>query len=116
MDKLFKPDSIFDKDPNSQNADKAFIHWKYIFEKYKGHIKLPAGETLDELSLLVSNISAEIYSYISDRTTYGAAMTALEGMYVKPKNAIFGRFCLKDRKQTNSESMDEYLRQLQTLV
>ena len=116
MDKLFKPDSVFDKEPSSQNADKAFIHWKFIFEKYKSHIKLPEGETLDALSLLVSNISAEIYSYISDKATYEEAMAALESMYVKPKNAIFGRFCLKERKQTSSESLDDYLRQLRLLV
>ena len=93
MEKLFKPDSIFDKDPNSQNADKEFVHWKIIFEKYVSHIKLPEGQTLDKLSLLVNNISAEIYSYISDQTTYDNAMTALQNIYVKPKNAIFGRFC-----------------------
>ena len=116
MDKHFKPDSIFSTDPNSKNADKEFKHWKMVFERYLSKIVVADGQELDKLGLLFNNVSADIFSYISSQDSYSEAIKVLEDMYIRPQNTIFARFCLKDRKQGASESMDEYMRQLQILV
>ena len=116
MEKHFKPENVFSKDPNSQNADREFTHWRVIFEKYLSKIKVHENEELDKLGLLFNNVSAEVFGYISSETSYEGAMEILKNIYIRPKNTVFARFCLKDRKQGATESMDEYLRQLQILA
>ena len=62
METHFRPDKIFNKD---QNADKKFTHWKIVLE-----IFVIEGKSLDMLGLLINNISAEIFGYISGLETY----------------------------------------------
>ena len=98
MDKYLKP-ARFDCDPNSVGADKQFKHWLRTFQDFIGTIKstvttpapattdsestgtvqVQAGPTEDELKLrtLTNYVSANVFEYIVDCTTYDDAIETL---------------------------------------
>ena len=116
MDKFLRP-QVFDVEPNSQLADKNYLHWKKTFDNFIKTLEkgLKAGETLDKLPLLENSISATVYEYISDCTSYDEAEKVLKDVYIKPKSEIFARYILASRKQDPSESADQYLQVLNNL-
>ena len=74
------------------------------------------GEEMDKHGILINNVSSEVFSFISGAKPYEDAMEILNNVYIRPKNTVFARFCLKDRRQALTESMDDYLRQLYILA
>ena len=71
---------------------------------------LPRGKnTVDKLKVLTAHLSAPIYKLISEETTYESAITALQNLFVKPKNKIYARHMLATAKQDTGESVDEYI-------
>ena len=61
----------------------------------------PRGEnTTDKLKVLTAHLSAPIYKVISEETTYESAITALQNLFVKPKNEIKERTAHACNSQT----------------
>ena len=67
MDKCLRP-QIFDTDANSEEGPRKWLHWKRTFESF---IRRVDGATdRDKLDLLINFIETNVYSYITECTTY----------------------------------------------
>ena len=111
MDKFFRPEKL-DVDPNSSNAGKSWEHWFRTFDNFILSINEP---NLNKLNLLVNFVSPTVYEYISECGNYNQAIDILRKLYVKPKNEIYARHMLTNRRQNPSESLDEFLQNLKNL-
>ena len=112
MERLLKP-KILDIDPNSTTSAKEFKHWLKTFENFIAE----CGETApDKLRTLQNFVSHTVYEFIDETTTYASAVAALKKVYEKTPNEIFARHRLATRKQLASESLDDYVRELQILA
>ena len=104
MDKL-------DIDPNSLNVEE-FLHWRRTFNNFI----LECGERApDKFRCLTKYVSASVFDYFADETTFDSAIAALEKLYVKKKNVIFSRYKLATRRQQGSETLEEFLQALHQL-
>ena len=111
MSKALKPIRL-DLDPNSSDAAKQWKHWKRTFDNFIEE----CGETApDRFRSIVNFISAEVFDYVEDCTTYDAVIETLERLFVKTPNKIFARHDLATRKQQPGESLDEFLEELKKL-
>ncbi|XP_059836078.1 uncharacterized protein LOC132399583 [Hypanus sabinus] len=66
--------------------------------------------------VLLSRVSARVYSMIRDQTDYQGAMDALKRQYRRPVNTVFSRHRLATWQQRAGESSAEWVRALQTLM
>ena len=82
-------------DPNSHLAEE---EWKFWLKTFTNLLEaLPrGGNTIDKLKVLTAHLSAPIYKLISEETTYESTITALQNLFVKPKNEI----CLQQPNKT----------------
>ena len=122
MDKYLKP-ARFDCDPNSPGSDKQFKHWLTTFKNFVGTINTASSASNTDaeaapdtkLNTLINYISASVFEYIADATTYDAAIKTLTDIYVKPVNKIYARHKLATRKQGESEDLDAFIQDLHRL-
>ena len=63
-----------------------------------------------KLRYLIKYISSTIYELISDFTTYESTFDTLDKYFIKKKNIIFANYLLETRRQSTTESIDEFLR------
>ena len=113
MEKLLRPE-LFDIEPNSANCNKEWSHWQIKLEKCIKRVRDITDE--DKLDLLVTYVSATVYSYIEDCTTYAAAIETLNKIYNPKKNEIFARHELRSCKQEEGQSIDSYFQKLKGLA
>ena len=87
------------------------MYCKFWLKTFTNFVEaLPRGEnTVDKLKVLTAHLSAPIYKLISEETTYESAITALQNLFVKPKNKIYARHMLATAKQDAGESVDEFI-------
>ena len=111
MSKALKPLRL-DLDPNSPNAARQWKHWKRTFDNF---IEECGDDAPDRFRSIVNFISAEVFDYVEECTTYDAVIETLERLYVKTPNRIFARHDLATRKQQPTESLDEFLEELKKL-
>lgn len=110
MDKLLRPHRF------NGTLDTTPAEWNHWFRTFTNVLdSLPADPAPDKLKLLVNLVSPSVYSHISDCTRYDEAITILKTVYVKPTNVIFARPLLATRKQTASETVDQFLHALKLL-
>ena len=69
----------------------------------------------DKLKVLINYLDPVVYDFVSECTTYDAAIKLLNSIYVKKKNEIFARHLLATRKQKPGESIDQFLQSLKPL-
>lgn len=111
MDKYLRPERL-DIDANDQDAAKKWLHWRKTFDNF---LSVALADDKQKLLLLCNFVSANVFAYISECTTFTAAIEYLEKLYVKPKNEIFARHILATRKQKPGESLDDYMQELKQL-
>ena len=111
MNKALKP-SRLDVDPNSPNAAKQWKHWKRTFDNF---ITECGADAPDEFRSIINFISADVFDYVEECTTYEEVIDILARLYVKVPNKIFSRHELASRKQKQEESLDEFLEELRRL-
>ena len=115
VNNAFKP-SRLEIEVNSPQAAKSWKHWKKTFENYVAeHAAAENAPALNKLRLLTNFISADIFEFIEDCTTYDTALKALEDLFVKKPNQIFSRHLLATRKQQHGESLREFMQALEVL-
>ena len=66
--------------------------------------------------MLINYVAPEIFEFISGCTTFQSAIEVLEGLFVKKRNKIFAKYQLISRKQSGSESVQDYVQKLKLLV
>eukprot|EP00795_Rhopilema_esculentum_P015971 gene15971-7303_t len=94
MSKALQP-SRLDVDPNAPNAAKQWKHWKRIFNNFITECEETAT---DIFRSIINFISADVFDYVKECTTYDAVVTTLEKLYVKTPNNIFARHELATSK------------------
>ena len=60
-------------------------------------------------------VSSEIFEHIADAASYEDAIAIIKSLYVKQKNEIYNRHVLASRRQTDGESLDQYIQELTKL-
>jgi hypothetical protein len=139
MDRALKPER-FTTLANTSNAAAEWKHWFCTFENYINSVNCQSASSTAEtttrstskskatssskpspslkvnpLHCLINCVSSSIFNYFADCTTYESAITILRELYEKRKNPILARFALSSRKQSPTESIDEYIVALQLL-
>ena len=91
--------------------------WKFWLKTFTNFVEaLPRGEnTVDKLKVLTAHLSAPIYKLTSEETTYESTITALQNLFVKPRNEIYARHMLATAKQDAGESVDEFILRINKL-
>ena len=64
---------------------------------------------------MINFIDTDIYSYITECTTYADALNKLECAYVKPMNEIKAIHRLNTSRQNEGESLEDFMRRLKIL-
>ena len=64
---------------------------------------------------MINFIEKNVYSYITECTTYADALNNLECAYVKPDNEIYARHRLNTSRQNEGESLEDFLQRLKIL-
>ena len=111
MDKHLRP-SRFNAEPNHASSEREWKHWHRTFSNFLTTID---SQRPDKLNTLINYVSADIYEHIADATSYNNAITILQNMYVKPRNDIFNRHLVASRRQSEGETLDQYIQELTKL-
>lgn len=112
MEKFLKPERL-DTNPDSPTAAKEYTHWKRTFTNFLGS----AGDhPPDKLNLLINFVSPPVYEYIAECDSYDTAMTALDAVYIRPKNEVLARHLLATRRQQSGETLEQFLQNLKVLA
>ena len=85
MDKHLRP-SRFNSDPSSIDAEKEWKNWYKTFTNFLATLTLqtePAEVQNMKLNTLTNYVSASVYDYIQEATTYDSAIATLQGIFVK---------------------------------
>ncbi|KAL0811536.1 hypothetical protein ABMA28_009923 [Loxostege sticticalis] len=129
MEKYLRPEK-FDANPSESSATQSWEHWRKTFESFiaahtpaapsssdKDAQSVPTPAEWDNLKyqLLVNHVSPNVYTYISEVSSYDKAIAILHKLYVKPKNILYARHMLATRKQCPNENIDSYLQALKQL-
>ena len=117
MDKHLRP-SRFDADINTPNVEKQWNHWLRTFTNFVGNLTFAgdaAAQQTAKLQTLTNYISAEVFEYIADANDFDSAINILKGLYVKPKNIVYNRHKLATRAQSEEESVDQFMQNLEQL-
>ena len=104
--------SRLDVDHNSLNPSKEWKHWKRTFENF---ITECGANAPNKFRSMVNFVSSNVYDYIEDCTTYEEVIRTLDSLYIKTPNETFSRHQLLTRKQTTTESLDDFLQELKKL-
>ena len=82
------------------NSHLAEDEWKFWLKTFTNFVEaLPRGEnTVNNLKVLTAHLSAPIYKLINEEPSYESAITALQNLFVKPKNKIYARHMLATAK------------------
>ena len=112
MDRVLRPEK-FDCDPNSPDASR---NWKYWFTTFNNYLDSIDSLQPDKLKTLINFISPKMYEHISDYNSYELAVSALESLYVRPKNEVFARYTLISCKQESGQDCNQFLQKLHSLA
>ena len=86
MDKILRP-TRFESELSTPNVEKEWKHWLRTFENYLGALTITGTEDEQQtkkLQALTNSVSASVFEYITDVTTYDAAIALLKSLYEKP--------------------------------
>ena len=113
MDKFLRP-SRFDCQADDPTAATQWTHWLRTFTNFVDSI--PTSKKVDKLLILINCVSPAVFSYIAEETQFDEAIKTLESIFHKPKNEIYARHLLLNRKQQPNEDITQYLTHLRNLA
>ena len=111
MERYLRPER-FDTDPQSQNAEVEWLHWKRTLDSF---LESVAEHSPNKLNTLINYVSPRIYTYISECTTFDNAVTTLTGLFVKKRNKVYSRHKLLTHKQ-NGQNLEDFVQELKVLA
>ena len=111
MDRVLRPER-FDCDPNSPDASR---NWKYWFTTFSNLESIDSLQP-NKLKTLITFISPAMFELISEYDSYEMAVSALESIYVRPKNEVFARYTLISCKQDSGQDCSQFLQKLHSLA
>ena len=112
MDKFLKPEK-FSTDRSATDASK---QWRYWHRTFKNFLHSIDSLNPNKLDTLINYLDPTVYEYVSECSTYEAAIKILENLYDKAKNEVYARHVLASRKQNPGESLDTFFLTLQKLA
>ena len=93
-------------------------HWFRTFENFIGTLTFngdPAAVQASKLQMLTNYLSASVFEYVAEETTYDGAINVLKALYIKPKNIIYNRHKVATRTQSEDENVDQFMQVLEQL-
>ena len=111
MERALRPDK-FDIIPDTGTSEKDYKFW---FKTLENYLEVLPQDNLNKLKVMTNHVSPAVYEYISECTTYEAAVEIFTKIYVKPTNIVFARHLLSTRQQKPEENLDQYLQELKLL-
>ena len=83
---------------------------------FKSFIRRINGSTdKDRLDVVINFIDTNVYSYITECTTYVNALNKLERAHAKPVDEIYARNRLNTTRKNENESLEDFLQRLKIL-
>ena len=83
MDSVLRP-QVLNLEPSAQDAAKTWKHWHRTFTNFLEAVEAANENAPNKLNTLINYVSANVYDYIADASTYEEAITILQGLYVSP--------------------------------
>ena len=113
MERYLKSDRL-KLDTSDPDSNDKWLHWRDMFEGFLSELQSSTSALTgsQKLTLLLHHISTPIYKCLSGCQNYDAAISTLDGMFIKKKNSIFARYLLAIRRQETEESLELYLQNL----
>ena len=87
-------------------------HWRRTFENF---IDECGEQAPDKFRSIVNCVSADVFEYIKECSTYEEVIGTLQKLSVKTPNEIFARHQLLTSRQQPEESLDNVLQELRKL-
>ena len=97
------------------SMQRLMMHQNSWFATFNHYLGALPQEGLNKLSVLINFVSADVFEYICDCSTFEEATVKLQQLYLKPVNEIYARHLLATRRQRSEESLDEFLQVLRSL-
>ena len=114
MERYLKPNRL-ELDTSDPDSNDKWLHWSDMFEGFLSELQSSSTSALtgsQKLTLLLHDISTPIDKCLSRCQNYDAAISTLDGTFIKKKNSIFARYLLATRHQ---ETEELYLQNLKIL-
>ena len=111
MDKHLRP-SRFSSEPNTALVEREWKRWYCTFSNFLLTI---ADQNPNKLNTLINYVSPTVYEHIADTAHYDTAIDILKSLYIKPRNEVFNRHVLASRRQSESETLEQYIQVLAKL-
>ena len=106
MDSVLRP-QVLNLEPSSQDATKTWKHWHRTFTNFLEAVEVANENAPNKLNTLINYVSADVYDYIEDASTYEEAITILQGLYVSPLPTELEQDKNQDIKSKECEGRDE---------
>ena len=106
-----------DSSISDSNTTNKWYHWKTLFNSFLAAMETssPSGiSAIERLNLLFIYFSTRIYINISSCKEYETAISILEGIFVKKKNAVFASLLISTRRQQPEKNLKQDLQVLKT--
>ena len=106
MDSVLRP-QVLNLEPSAQDAAKTWKHWHRTFTNFLEAVEAANDNAPNKLNTLINYVSANVYDYIEDASTYEEAITILQGLYVSPLPTELEQDKNQDIKSKECEGRDE---------
>lgn len=104
---------IFKKELPGDPSEQDYLYWKSMLSIYITKAEVPDD---DKLQVLFSLCGPAAFPIVEDCDTYDLAIARLDSRYTKTISPIMMRHKLRNRKQSPDESVDEFMRGLESIV
>ena len=104
---------VFKRTFPGEPTEEDYLYWKRMLGIFITHSEVPDEDRLDVLFVLCG---ARTFPLVEDCTTFEAAITLLDNKFTKRFTAIMMRYQLYSRRQSASESVEEYMSALRLLT
>ena len=106
MDSVLRP-QVLNLEPSAQDSAKTWKHWHRTFTNFLEAVEAANDNAPNKLNTLINYVSANVYDYIEDASTYEEAITILQGLYVSPLPTELEQDKNQDIKSKECEGRDE---------
>ena len=104
---------VFQKTLPDDPSEEDYVYWKRMLDIYLTKATIPVDSRLDVLFVLCGSKN---FSLIEECVDYDEAISRLESKFMKRSTAIMMRHKLLSRKQSPTESIEEYFSALKLLA
>ena len=84
-------------------SEPLYRNWKRRWNTYLTQSGIEDAEDAKKLGVLINHVGFSVYGQIAEKDTYGSAISALDALYIAPRNELFLRHQAMSTKQEKSD-------------